>query len=73
MEDFETLTDNEKASSIRSKIKSLEYGRYNIELDILAENAVDSPNEYAISEWNIQIASIDAKKQALQLELDKLV
>lgn len=72
MEEYESLTNEEKAISIRSKIKSLEYGKYSIELDILAENAVNDPNQSSLSEWQIQLSNINAKKAALQLELDKL-
>lgn len=63
------LTDSEKATAIRSKIKGMQYNKYNIELDLLAENAISSPNTNQTSEWERQLADINAKQAALELEL----
>lgn len=59
MEDYEVLSNSEKATAIRSKIKGIQYTKYNIELDILSENAVVEPNTNQIEEWNRQLADIN--------------
>lgn len=73
MEDYEMLTNAEKATSIRSKIKNLQYQKYNLELDLIAENAVSEPNQLTISEIQKQIDNFNARQAALQSELDTLV
>lgn len=72
MELYETLSDSEKASSIRSKIKTLQYQRYNIELDILIESAVAEPNVAYLAELGAQVEIIDLKQTALTEALDAL-
>jgi len=72
MEEYETLSDSEKATSIRSKIKNIQYQKYNFELDLISENAVYEPNQLTISETQKQIDDLDARQTALQAELDLL-
>lgn len=72
MEEFEILTDDEKASSIRSKIKNVEFYKYNFELDILAENAASNPDASKIAEWQAQLVDLEAKKTVLKAELDNI-
>lgn len=72
MEEYEILTNSEKATAIRSKIKGIQYNKYNIELDILSENSVSSPNFNQIEEWNRQLADINARQAALEAELENI-
>lgn len=72
MEEYEILTNSEKATAIRSKIKGIQYNKYNIELDILSENSVSSPNLNQIEEWNRQLADINARQAALEAELENI-
>ncbi len=72
MESYEVLTDSEKASSIRSKIKNIQYQKYNAELDALVENAVAEPNQAYLAELAAQIAALDLKQAALVAVLDAL-
>ena len=72
MEDYEVLSNSEKATAIRSKIKGIQYTKYNIELDILSENAVVEPNTNQIEEWNRQLADINARQAVLEEELENL-
>lgn len=72
MEEYETLTDSEKAVAIRSKIKAIQYNKYNIELDILSENSVSSPNFNQIEEWTRQLSDIEARQTALEAELERI-
>lgn len=73
MEEFETLSDGEKAVSIRSKIKNIQYNKYNIELDILTENAISEPDTNKLEEWNRQLSDLNLKEAALQEQLQVLV
>lgn len=70
--EFDTLSDEEKASSIRSKIKNIQFQRYNVELDVLMETAVTNPNDTYIAELQTQIADMQLKQAALETELSTL-
>lgn len=72
MEEYETLSESEKATAIRSKIKGMQYNKYNIELDLLAENATSDPNTNQIAEWQRQLADINARQLALETELENI-
>jgi hypothetical protein len=72
MEEYEILTDSEKATAIRSKIKNIQYQRYSFELDLISENAISDPNELTVSETQKQINDLNARQAALQAELDLL-
>lgn len=72
MEEYETLSDSEKATAIRSKIKNLQYQRYSIELELISENAVPNPSSGQVSEFTQQIQNIDLRQAALESELAKL-
>jgi len=71
MEDFETLSDVEKAASIRSKIKTIQYQKYNLELDVISENAVSSPNLAMLETTQNQLNDMAARETALLAELQK--
>lgn len=73
MEEFETLSDGEKAVSIRSKIKNIQYNKYNIELDILTENAISEPDTNKLEEWSKQLSDLIAKENALKIKLDEVL
>ena len=68
----EQVSVEEKIHMIKNFIKNLSYSRYNIELSLIAENAIENPNENNIVSFNIQIEEIDDKIEALQNELAQL-
>lgn len=72
MEEFEMLSDAEMASSVRAKIKSIQYQKYSLELDIIAESAVTKPNSVALRETQQQIDDLVARQAALQVELERV-
>jgi hypothetical protein len=72
MEEYETMSDSEKASSIRSKIKNIQYQKYSLELDLVAENAIAEPDAAIISSIQLQMSNLDAKQAALSNELSLL-
>ena len=63
------LTKEEKAQIISSHIKNLKYTRYNLEIDIIQENAKSTPSESAIVSFNSQIDDVDSQILTLQAQL----
>ena len=63
------LTKEEKAQIISSHIKNLSYTRYNLEIDIIQENAKVSPSSSALTSFNAQIDEVDNQVEALQTQL----
>jgi hypothetical protein len=63
------LTKEEKAQIISSHIKNLNYTKYNLEIDILQENAKVTPSAAAISNYNTQVDEVDDQIAALQTQL----
>ena len=62
------LTDNEKMNMINQHIKTCVSNRYNLQLSLIAENAVPSPNQDTIDNINTQIARENARQTALEAE-----
>lgn len=67
------LTNEEKSGIVSQHIKNVEYSLYNLNLSLIEENAVSSPDADKISSLNDQIADLNAQKTALQSELSVLV
>jgi|688.fasta_scaffold92555_4 hypothetical protein len=72
MDDFSELSDEEKASSIRSKIKNTAYQMYNLELDVLMETAISEPNLGYVADIQGQIDDLQLKKSVLETKLAAL-
>jgi hypothetical protein len=70
MEEYVSL--EEKKHMIGNFIKNLSYNRYNLEISLLAENAIDNPSQININSFNLQIEEIDDKILALKSELAEL-
>ena len=66
-----TLTNADKVNIINSKMKNLVYTKYNLDLDIIIENAKVTPSAASVSALNSSIAEINTQIAALQTELDK--
>ena len=65
----EYVSIEEKINMINNFIKNLSYNKYNAQLGLLVENAVDSPNQINIDSYTKQIQEFDEKISALQDEL----
>ena len=65
----EVLTLDEKQNIARQFIKNLAYSRYNVQVSLIAENAVVPPNQSNIDSFTKQLADIDAKIAAVEAEL----
>ena len=66
-----TLTNADRVNIINSKMKNLVYTKYNLDLDIIIENAKLTPSAASVSALNSSIAEIVNQISKLQIELDK--
>ena len=66
-----TLTNADRVTIINSKMKNLVYTKYNLDLDIIIENAKVTPSASSVSALNSSVAEIVAQIAVLQTELDK--
>lgn len=66
------LTNEEKNNIIITHLRTLEFQKYNIEISILEEQALDNPNEESIASYNTQISSINLKIARLEAESTSL-
>lgn len=67
------LTNEEKIAIIDQHKRTVEYSKYNLQVSIIEENAVDVPNTDTIDSLNSQIAELDKKIAALNAEKEALV
>lgn len=70
--EYNTLTTEEKAQAVRSHIKNLQHIKYNLELSILTEQAVDVPSESVIIGYQLQLDDANDREAALSRELYNL-
>ena len=63
------LTKDEKAQIINNHIKSLSYTKYNLEIDVMQENAKSAPVASSITAFEDQIEDIEGQISALNAEL----
>lgn len=66
------LTNEDKAAIVTQHIKNVEYSIYNLELSLIEENSVTSPDADKISSLNEQLDDLTSQKAALETELSKL-
>jgi len=67
-----TLSNEEKLAVVNQHIKNVEYSQYNLELSLIEENSVASPNADAIASLNSQMLEVTAKLAALEAEKSAL-
>ena len=72
MEEYISLTKREKIQVIKSHIKNLQYSKYNLEISILTEQAVDVPSESNIIGFQMQLDDLLDKESALLAELERV-
>jgi len=67
-----TLVKDEKLQIIASHKRNLEYRKYNIELDVMLENAKSSPSSEALASFNSSLSEIDDQLEVLAEETAKV-
>jgi hypothetical protein len=68
-----TLTNEDKLTIVNQHIKNVEFSKYNLELSLIEENSVASPDASVIDSLNSQIVSVNAKLAALEAEKSDLI
>lgn len=63
------LTNEEKAAIVNQHIKNIEYSIYNLEISVIEEESVSTPDSNKISALNSDITELNLKKAALTAEL----
>lgn len=66
------LSNEDKIAIINQHKRNLEYTRYGYEVGIIAESATSVPNQETINTFNSEIAELDRKLDALDLEIASL-
>lgn len=66
------LSKEEKIAIVNQHLKSLEYNRYNIQMSLAEENAIDAPSQVVLDSLNAQLAENTARKSVLIEELETL-
>ncbi len=66
------LTNEEKTGIINQHKRNIVFNRYNIELSLMEENALTTPNAETVASLTAQIAELDRKLAALDEELEAL-
>lgn len=59
------LTNDEKKIILSQHIKNVKTNIYNLQLSLVAENALDTPDQNIVDNLNNQIAKEELKKTAL--------
>ena len=63
------LTKSDKLQIIESRVRSLEYKKYSLEIDVIVENAKSALDQDTIGVINTSIAEIEDQIAALNSEL----
>lgn len=66
------LSKEEKIQIINSHIRNLVYNNYNLEIDILQENAKSTPSSSSISSLQGQMSEISDQIAALDEEISRV-
>ena len=66
------LTDNEKAAIIKAHIKNINSNKYNAELSLIEDEALEESNQDSVIFLQKRISDYNAQINALQSELEKL-
>jgi hypothetical protein len=66
------LTNEDKISIINQHKRNIEYSKYNLQVSLIEENAVTSPDQDAIDSLNDKIVEVNKKITALDAEIASL-
>ncbi len=66
------LTNEEKLGIVEQHIKSIDYGIYGIQLDLIELNATSAPDASQVTNLNTRLTALNAKRVALVTEKNSL-
>lgn len=66
------LTNEEKNNIIITHLRTLAFQKYNLEVSILEEQALETPNEETVDSLNAQLQTIQKKIDVLEAESNSL-
>lgn len=66
-----TLTNADKLTVVNQHLKSIDFGIYNIEIDLLEANA-GTVDQELVSSLNSRLSGLTAKRAVVKAELDLL-
>lgn len=66
------LTKEEKIGVIQSHMKNVQYSKYNAQITLIEENALETPNTENVAAANEVLVKADLQLAALQAEIDAL-
>lgn len=66
------LTNEEKTGIVSQHLKNIEYSLYNLEMSLIEENSLSTPDSAVVTSLDDQIDELTAKKNALLAELATL-
>lgn len=66
------LTNEEKLGIINQHKRNISLNKYNLELSLIEENALATPNAEVVASLTAQIADYDLKLSALDAEIAEL-
>lgn len=72
MEEWESLSVEEKTRALKVLIKNLEFSKFNYEQELGAESALDTPNENLLYEYQYSLDKIESKQQYYKNQLSAL-
>jgi hypothetical protein len=67
-----SLSNQDKISIVEQHIKNLQLNKYNLEVSVVEENALENPAQSTLDSLNSQIADVVTKLAALNTELSTL-
>lgn len=72
MEDWESLSVEEKINALKNLIKNLQYTKYNTQQELAAEMALEEPNQNIIDGNSQHLLNILAKEEYYKNEISLL-
>lgn len=69
---YNELTNTEKIEILKNHVRNYEYAQYNLEVEIIAEQASSNSDSMRVLDLQSQIDEINSKQQALEDEIARL-
>lgn len=69
---YNQLSNEEKIEILKNHVRNYEYAQYNLEVEIIAEQASSNSDSMRVLDLQSQIDEINSKQQALEDEIARL-